>query len=79
METGDVYIITYPSEAKIYMDNELVIDIETKLSLRTPVILAIPQGYHSLILKLEGYCNIYDAVYVFPGQIVYLYKNFNIC
>lgn len=81
IETGDVYIITNPSGAKIYMDNDLVIDMETFLPIRTPVILAIPQGYHSLTLKLnkygDKYGDIYDAVYVFPEQIIYLYKNFN--
>lgn len=75
--TGDVYIITRPTGAEIYMDNKLVIDLDTFLPIKTPTILAVTQGYHNLKFKLKN-ISIYDAIYVFPEHIIYIYKNFNI-
>lgn len=78
--TGDVVITTYPPSAEIYMDDHLVIDTDTKESLKTPVILAMYMGLHDLRFVLPGYCNEFATVYIIPASgATYIHRDFNIC
>lgn len=77
--TGDVVIGTYPDGAKIYMDGHLVIDADTSEPIETPAVLAMYMGLHNLRFVLNGYCDEFATVYVFPAGTQYIHRNFSIC
>ena len=78
MQTGYLTIATYPDGAEIYIDNTLVLDEEGKPGL-TPARLTITTGYHDIRLKLEGYCDEFDAQYIMQDANVDVFHDFNIC
>ncbi len=77
--TGTLVITTYPADARIEMDGKMVIDVDTKAFLKTPVQLEVGMGLHNFIFKLEGYCNGFGSIYMNPGETRYLHINLNIC
>jgi hypothetical protein len=78
METGYITIETYPHGAKIYVDNVLVLD-EKEEYIPTPAVLVVFEGYHSIRLELEDYCDEFDGQYIMENDNVRIFHNFNIC
>lgn len=78
MRTGKITIATYPSGAKIYIDDVLVLDDKGEPGL-TPAVLTVTTGDHSIKLVLEGYCNEFDNQYVEQDENIEVFRNFHIC
>ena len=77
--TGNVVITTYPDGGSIEMDGKMVIDIDTKELLKTPVELEVGMGLHNFVFKLPGYCDEFYAIYATPRSTQYIHRDFNIC
>ncbi len=78
MKTGNITIATHPPEARIYIDDILVLDENGDPGL-TPAKLTITTGYHDITLTLDGYCDEFGGEYVLEDQNVNVFRNFNIC
>ncbi len=77
---GTLVITTYPAGATVEMDGRMVIDVDTKEILRTPVQMEVGMGQHNFVFRLEGYCNEFEIVYILPGTgATYIHKTFYIC
>jgi hypothetical protein len=77
---GTVVITSYPAGATVEMDGKMVIDVDTKEILKTPVQMEIGMGLHDFVFRLEGYCNEFETVYIIPPTgPVYINKDFYIC
>lgn len=77
---GTVVITTYPTGAAVEMDGRMVIDVDTKDVLKTPVQMEVGIGQHNFVFKLEGYCNESETVYILPGTgVIYINKTFYVC
>lgn len=76
---GDVYITTYPSRARIYMDGLLLVDPETEETLKTPQRISVYYGDHDFTLRLENYCDENFHIYVLPGTTVNINRNLKSC
>lgn len=79
MNTGRVCFTTYPEGASIIMDNMIVVDIDTKQHLQTPIWMDIYEGIHDFMLSKPGYCEVFDQIYVYPGNEYYIDKKLGIC
>ena len=66
ISTGNVTIISYPVGATIYIDGSRVTD-EMGNPIITPATVSILEGYHDIILSLNGYFDGYEYIYVYPG------------
>lgn len=78
MEMGFLRVESYPTGAKIFIDNVLVLD-GTGMPGLTPAMLTLSVGYHDIKLELGGYCNEYDGQYIMKETCVEIFHNFNIC
>jgi hypothetical protein len=77
---GTLVITSYPAGATVEMDGRMVIDIDTKEVLKTPVQMDVGMGLHNFIFRLEGYCNEFGTVYILPGTgAKYIHKTFYMC
>lgn len=78
--TGTIVITSYPAGATVEMDGKMVIDVDTKEILETPVQMEVGMGQHDFIFRLEGYCNEFGTVYILPGTgATYINKTFYLC
>lgn len=77
--TGYIVLTTYPEGATIYLDKNLVIDMDTGEPIKTPVELETYIGSHDLQFKLPGYCDEFWSVYVTSASTQYVYRNLQIC
>ncbi len=78
MKTGSITIATHPPEARIYIDDILVLDENGEPGL-TPAKLTITTGYHDIKLELDGYCDEFGGEYVLEDQNINVFRNFNTC
>lgn len=78
MQTGNITITTFPSNAKIYIDEMLILNESGEPGL-TPAVLTLNCGYHDIRLTLEGYCDEFGGEYVTEDSNINVFRNFNIC
>lgn len=77
---GTVVITSYPAGATVEMDGKMVIDVDTKEVLKTPVQMEVGMGQHNFVFRLEGYCNEFETVYILPHTgDTYINKTFYVC
>lgn len=78
--TGTVVITSHPAGATVEMDGKMVIDVDTKEILKTPLEMEVGMGQHNFVFRLAGYCNEFETVYILPGTgATYIAKTFYVC
>ena len=75
---GSLVITTYPPGGSIIMDSKTVIDLDTGEPITTPVQLIMGCGFHDLRFHLDGFFDEFGGVYITPGHISFIHKNFQV-
>lgn len=70
LQVGDLYIVTDPPGATVYIDGS--IRLETTLA----IITGLPEGNHTYQLTLLGYKDITGIVMINDGRTSYIYQSF---
>lgn len=63
---GNVTISSYPEGAAIYIDGNTVTD-GLGNPIITPSTITLLEGYHYIVLCIDGYFNGYEYIYIYPG------------
>lgn len=63
---GNVTISSYPEGAAIYIDGNIVTD-GLGNPIITPSTITLLEGYHYIVLCIDGYFNGYEYIYIYPG------------
>lgn len=70
LQVGDLYIVTYPPGATIYIDGSII--LETTIA----IITGLPEGNHTYKLTLLGYKDITGIVMINDGRTSYINRDF---